>query len=345
MRLLLVDDDATIREELGERLRDDGHSVWGAPSVAKAIELLEREPVDLVLTDLKMPRRGGMELVGEVRRRWPYVLVVVVTGYATIETAVEAMKLGAFDYVRKPFRYEQVHSMLELARQELQFHGAGDRPTDVERTLESWTTAGDRDVLWFTERSVPPRPRVTRVETGLDQPAEIQAHLASFLASSSRPAVLLEGFDRVFRAHRRVDVLEFVDRLKHELDGLGPLVITFDPRAISASDAAEVRARLASESTRMTLEAISNPVRRSILRRASQGPCTFSEAMAAAGIEESPKLSFHLHRLEDDLLLAHAGNDYRITPRGREAIRILVEMDAFADPSAVANRAIAFDPG
>ncbi|MFZ0698734.1 MAG: response regulator [Thermoplasmata archaeon] len=345
MRLLLVDDDAVIREELGELLRDDGHEVRDAPSVPKAIEILEKEAIDLVLTDLKMPRHGGLELLAEVRRRWPDVLVVVVTGYATVETAVEAMKLGAFDYVRKPFRFEQVRSMLDLAAQAIQFHGDGGRAQDIDRTLEAWTTADGLDVLHLTDRAVRPRPRVTVVSTGLDQPAEIQAHLDSFLVSRPHAGVILERADRLFQAHRRLEVLQFIERLKEELEGRGPLMVTFDPSAIAAADMVDLRARILAETTRATLEALSNPLRRSILRRASLGPCSFTEAMSAAGIDETPKVSFHLHRLEEDGLLVHSGDDYRITPRGREAMALLADMDAIATRGLSGNRVLAVGPG
>lgn len=341
MRLLLVDDDSQIREELGELLRDDGHEVRDAPSVPKALEVLEHEPIDLVLTDLKMPRQSGLVLLGEVRRSWPDVLVVVMTGYATVETAVESMKLGAFDYVRKPFRFEQVRAMLHLAAQTLQFHGDGGRPHDVDRTLEAWTTGADLDVLHLTDRAVRPRPRVTVVSTALDQPAEIQSHLESFFATRSRGGVVLEHADRLFQAHRRTEVLQFIDRLKQELHDRGPLMVTFDPGRIAAADVVDLRARVLEERTRATLETLSNPLRRAILRRASQGPCTFTEAMAAAGVDETPKISFHLHRLEEDGLLTHATDDYRISPRGREAMALLVEMDAIATRDFGGNRVLA----
>ncbi|HUI38880.1 MAG TPA: winged helix-turn-helix domain-containing protein, partial [Thermoplasmata archaeon] len=67
-----------------------------------------------------------------------------------------------------------------------------------------------------------------------------------------------------------------------------------------------------------------------VLRRAAEGPCSFTEAMKAAGLDDSPKLSFHLRRLVEDGLLAHQGDEYRITPRGRESIRLLGEIDAMA---------------
>ncbi len=102
VRLLVVDDNAVFREELGGLLEGEGHSVALAASGSKALEILATQPADVVLTDLKMPRMGGLALLTQITGTYPEILVVVITGYATIDTAVEAMRLGAFDYLRSP---------------------------------------------------------------------------------------------------------------------------------------------------------------------------------------------------------------------------------------------------
>src|SRR5579871_1587329 len=126
MRLLVVDDNSVFRQELGELLESEGHTVELAASVDQAVERLEAGIYDLVLTDLKMPRQTGMDLLRIVRERWPNVLTVMITGRAGIDTAVEAMRLGAFDYIAKPFRPDQLREMLQLAAAERTFVRAGD---------------------------------------------------------------------------------------------------------------------------------------------------------------------------------------------------------------------------
>ena len=101
-RVLVVDDEAGIREFLSEALADDDHEVAVAASGEAAWARLEREGFDLVLTDLSMPGMDGMELLRRVREAQPEVEVVVITAHGKVDSAVEAMRLGAFDYLQKP---------------------------------------------------------------------------------------------------------------------------------------------------------------------------------------------------------------------------------------------------
>ena len=78
------------------------------------------------------------------------------------------------------------------------------------------------------------------------------------------------------------------------------------------------------------------------MRRTADGPCSFTEALKAAGLEDSPKLAFHLRRLVDDGLLAHEGENYRITPKGKEAIRLLSEMDSLARHGGMSSGAFPY---
>jgi two-component system response regulator AtoC len=101
-RVLVVDDEAGIREFLSEALADDDHEVASAASGEAAWARLEREGFDLVLTDLSMPGMDGLELLRRVREAQPDVEVVVITAHGKVDSAVEAMRLGAFDYLQKP---------------------------------------------------------------------------------------------------------------------------------------------------------------------------------------------------------------------------------------------------
>jgi len=101
-RVLVVDDEPGIREFLAEALGDDGHEVDEADSGEAAWRRLEREAFDVILTDLKMPGMDGMALLRRVRERQPEVEVIVITAHGNVDNAVEAMRLGAFDYLQKP---------------------------------------------------------------------------------------------------------------------------------------------------------------------------------------------------------------------------------------------------
>lgn len=107
-RILVVDDERVIREILTDFLEMEGYVVVAAGDGNEALQRLAAEPVDLVITDLKMPNMGGIELIEQISRMKTQPIVLVMTGFGTVETAVGAMKRGAYDYILKPFKVEDV---------------------------------------------------------------------------------------------------------------------------------------------------------------------------------------------------------------------------------------------
>lgn len=121
-RILVVDDERVIREILAEFLSLEGFSVHTVEDGEKALTELRLRPYDLLITDLKMPRLSGLQLLERIEAERLGVLTVLMTGFGTVETAIEAMKKGAYDYLLKPFKVEEVIHVVERAlyRQRLQ---------------------------------------------------------------------------------------------------------------------------------------------------------------------------------------------------------------------------------
>ncbi len=121
-RVLVADDEKVIREILSDFLTMEGYIVRTVEDGQQALKELEQRSYNLVITDLKMPRMGGIELLEEVNRRGFGVLTVIMTGFGTVETAIEAMKKGAYDYILKPFKVEEVIHIVQrgLEKQQLQ---------------------------------------------------------------------------------------------------------------------------------------------------------------------------------------------------------------------------------
>jgi response regulator RpfG family c-di-GMP phosphodiesterase len=107
-RILVVDDESVIREILADFLSMEGFWVRTAADGSAALVELSRTHYDLVLSDLKMPNLGGIELLEAIRKHTPNVVTVIMTGFGTVETAIDAMKRGAYDYILKPFKVEDV---------------------------------------------------------------------------------------------------------------------------------------------------------------------------------------------------------------------------------------------
>ncbi len=107
-RILVVDDEESIREFLDIMLRKEGYEVTTAEDGQKAIELLKKKTVDMIISDLQMPNVTGMELLKHVKTNYPDVMFLMITAFGSTENAVEAMKIGAYDYITKPFKLDEV---------------------------------------------------------------------------------------------------------------------------------------------------------------------------------------------------------------------------------------------
>jgi DNA-binding NtrC family response regulator len=113
LNLLVVDDERAIREACREVAQSLGFNTFGADSAEHAYRLLESQGIDAVLLDLRLPGAGGLEALNQIKSRRPDAVIVVVTGYGTVQSAVQAMKNGAYDYVTKPFSLDELKLLLD----------------------------------------------------------------------------------------------------------------------------------------------------------------------------------------------------------------------------------------
>jgi DNA-binding NtrC family response regulator len=113
LNLLIVDDERAIREACREVAQSLGFNSSGADSAEHAYRVLDSQGVDVILLDLKLPGAGGLEALHQIKERKPDAVVIVVTGYGTVQSAVQAMKNGAYDYVTKPFSMDELRLLLE----------------------------------------------------------------------------------------------------------------------------------------------------------------------------------------------------------------------------------------
>lgn len=102
-RILVIDDEDIVRTSCSRALVPEGYEVKAAKNGLEGLKMISEEKFDLVLTDLKMPDMDGIEVLRRIKEGWPEVEVIIITGYQTVDTAVKSIKLGAFDYIEKPF--------------------------------------------------------------------------------------------------------------------------------------------------------------------------------------------------------------------------------------------------
>lgn len=118
--LLVVDDELLIRDLLYDFFTGQGWSIAVAENGEKALQVMKNKPIDIVLTDVRMPEMDGMNLVSELRQHHPEIPVVIMTGFPSVDSAVGALRNRVFDYIIKPFNINQLYKTLEAAVKETQ---------------------------------------------------------------------------------------------------------------------------------------------------------------------------------------------------------------------------------
>ena len=167
-KILLADDQEMMRDSLAGILVREGHDVVACSDGAAAVNRLQSTRFDLLITDLKMPKMTGIELLGEAKRLRAEMPVVLMTAFATVNTAVEAMKLGAYDYIQKPFDGDEIKLL-------------------VERTLEHSRLIRENQALRSITESAAPRPLIGTSDVMSDVRTRID------LVGRSSVTVLIRG--------------------------------------------------------------------------------------------------------------------------------------------------------
>lgn len=133
IHVLVVDDEKNIRDGSERTLNSIGFQVFKASNGSEALEILSQNKISIVLLDLKMPGMDGMEVLARIRKIDPEILVIVITGYATVQTAIEAMKLGAYDFIPKPFEPDQLRIVVRRANEKIRLIQESERLADERR--------------------------------------------------------------------------------------------------------------------------------------------------------------------------------------------------------------------
>jgi DNA-binding NtrC family response regulator len=141
-RLLIVDDEEKVRKYLSSLLRNRGYRVDTAPEGISALEMVNQNDFDLVLLDVLMPGPNGLEVLQEIKRRKPNTEVIMLTGNASVNTGVEGMRLGAFDYLLKPLDLKALTECLSEALKWKRFREKGASALDLPEMSEKSTKKG-----------------------------------------------------------------------------------------------------------------------------------------------------------------------------------------------------------
>jgi DNA-binding NtrC family response regulator len=143
--VLVVDDEQDIRDASERILSRAGYQVQKASRGDEALDIMNKNSVDIVLLDLKMPGMDGLEVLARIREWNTEIQVIVITGYATVETAIEAMKQGAYDFIPKPFEPDQLRIVVHRAWEKIRFIREAEKlEQERNRTLSDLDTEKSR---------------------------------------------------------------------------------------------------------------------------------------------------------------------------------------------------------
>jgi len=169
-RILIVDDEELIRASLKKAATEEGYEAFLAENGKEALSLVEEISLDLVLLDLKLPDMNGIDVLKKIKQLNEDLLVIIITGYASVESAVKAIKLGAYDYIKKPFKADSIKLILKLALDKLKLN------REVQRFIRS-----QRKKFGF-ENIIGQSPKIRKV-----------FHLLKKIVRYDAPTVLVRG--------------------------------------------------------------------------------------------------------------------------------------------------------
>jgi DNA-binding NarL/FixJ family response regulator len=156
-KILIIDDDSDIQLVLSDIIKSEGHEVITAYNGEKALEKIRKHSPDLVLLDIKLPGMDGMKVLEEIKKTDKSLIVIMLTGYGEIKDAVQAMKMGAFNYITKPFENEEIAVNIKEALQTLGLSNGKLSPREKE--VLTWLKKGKSSwemsvILHISERTV-----------------------------------------------------------------------------------------------------------------------------------------------------------------------------------------------
>ncbi|HLE18592.1 MAG TPA: response regulator [Syntrophales bacterium] len=175
-KILIVDDDREFRDHLIEVLKEEGYQIESASSAKEAYALLSAVEFDIVLLDYLMPKQSGVDAISEIKRLRPKVKVIMVTAFASIEHAIDAIKRGATDYISKPFKIDNLLLTLRRVLEEAKFD-EGMKKMDLDQTLSTLASPIRRNILkLLRDREETRLMEITR-ELGIEDHTKVVFHL------------------------------------------------------------------------------------------------------------------------------------------------------------------------
>ena len=143
-KILVIEDEAQVRQSYDDMLNFFGYEVESVPNGREGMSRITKNDYDNVVTDLNMPEMNGIDVLKYIKKKKPYIEVIVITGYATLENAIEAMKVGAYDYFAKPIDIEHVRIVLSKCVKQIQARRENEELRSLTQRLKELNELKDK---------------------------------------------------------------------------------------------------------------------------------------------------------------------------------------------------------
>jgi CheY-like chemotaxis protein/DNA-binding HxlR family transcriptional regulator len=321
MKILLVEDDRILKHGLKELLAEEGHEIQEATDGLEALSLISGSTPDVILTDLKMPKLDGIGLLKKVKSIHPQIPVVIMTAFATVDTAITALKLGAYDYLKKPIDIQDVVSLLESINEE----------TELGSFFELNYLGRNDDCLEVYKELTQPRPGLIITSTphqlekldlrgdviAIKSAHEVRSVIENYPSNEMGLVIFLHNIESLFPPS--LDLRNYFQSLFDLIiSRRAYVIIGIESRGFSEELWDEFIHQSADYYVKLFSETLRNHLRREIIKFLyNNNKQKFSGIQRGIDLQDSPKLSFHLKKLVADGVLTRTSHgDYLITDKG-----------------------------
>jgi len=312
MRVLVVDDNATFLMQMKKFLSLKGFEVDTCAGGKEAVEKLQRERYDVVILDLKMPDISGLDVIREVKKKGVKTNVIVVTGYGEVESAVEAMKLGAIDYIQKPFDGNDIARIIERAG---------------KKKLPAFPEYFAFDTGKIIIASIPPKEDIEReLNVIADEYIDLKKshnllHILDGIDANT--TLIVSGISYLLKTAGKEEAKKQLKNFIQEVEKKEANILIVCRGEEEKKLLDEICVEEDADIDEM-IETCKSPIRRKLLHLLrTHGAMGYSEIMRGVGVEYSSKLAFHLKKLCNLNLVEKTRNGYILTPYGEHLANIL----------------------
>ncbi len=362
MDILIIDDDEIFMHQMEKVLILDEHSVDCVISGEKALSKLEQETYDLILMDLKMPGISGVELIQKIRELGCNSIIIMITGYGTIESAVETTKAGVYDYFLKPFDFTKFRSKMKEVEEEIELRKNISSPklegpmeyknfvtlTNLNEYKSPYLVISDENPekiirfhkiphassIWLSHNNEDNAIAPTKLHL-------IKSRIQDFVEMNDGGTIILRGIEKLLEIHKWEEVKRFLIYLQSEILASNySLLLLIDNKEGFGNNTYEALlyealSFLANPMFNNIIELLSHPLRKSIITLLkTEKKLNFNRIIKILNVKYSSNLAFHLNKLVGEDILEKSENFYSLSGRGIYIAELifLLEKLGFSDP-------------